>query len=362
MTAFLLIAAAMAVVALVLLTRPLWRAPAADAAEAPARSPTMVAALTGFVAVIAIVGYALVGAPAALDPSSRVARDDSAAAAQIDAMVQRLATRLKDKPDDVDGWAMLGRSYAVLGRHGEANAAFKRALALKPDDPALLADLADTMAAASGGNLEGEPSALLARALQRDPGNQKALSLAGFAAFNRHDYTTALRHWEKLAQIAPDGDFTRLIAGGIDEARRRLAAAGGASTAASTTAGAPRAANPAGPGNSVSGIVQLAPALAGKAAPDDTVFVFARAAQGSRAPLAILRKQVKDLPLQFALDDSMAMSPAAKLSGAGEVIVSARISKSGQAMPQPGDLQGHSGTVVPGASGLVVEISEIVKP
>ena len=90
------------------------------------------------------------------------------------------------------------------------------------------------------------------------------------------------------------------------------------------------------------------------------MFVYARAAQGSRVPLAILRKQVKDLPLKFALDDSMAMSPAAKLSGAAEVIVSARISKSGQAMPQPGDLQGHSGTVMPGASGLVIEISQVI--
>jgi len=111
---------------------------------------------------------------------------------------------------------------------------------------------------------------------------------------------------------------------------------------------------------SVSGVVRLAPSPAAKAAPEDTVFVYARAAQGARVPLAILRKQVKDLPLKFALDDSMAMSPAAKLSGAQEVIVSARVSKSGQAMPQPGDLQGHSGTVVPGASGLVIEISQVV--
>ena len=92
------------------------------------------------------------------------------------------------------------------------------------------------------------------------------------------------------------------------------------------------------------------------------MFVYARAAQGSRVPLAILRKQVKDLPLKFTLDDSMAMSPAAKLSGAQEVIVSARVSESGQAMPQPGDLQGQSGTVVPGASGLVIEISQVVGP
>ena len=111
---------------------------------------------------------------------------------------------------------------------------------------------------------------------------------------------------------------------------------------------------------SVSGTVTLAKPLAGKAAPDDTVYVFARAAEGSRVPLAILRKQVKDLPLKFTLDDSMAMSPAAKLSGAPKVIVGARISKSGGALAQPGDLQGLSAPVAVGSSGLAIEISQVV--
>ncbi|HEY6512949.1 MAG TPA: tetratricopeptide repeat protein, partial [Burkholderiaceae bacterium] len=309
--------------------------------------------------------------PIALDPAARTAGNDSSriTAAQIEAMVEKLATRLKEQPNDVEGWTMLGRSYAVLGRHEPASAAFKQALALKPDDPALLTDYADTLAASSGGNLEGEPSRLLARALQVDPNNQKALSLAGYAAFNRKDYPLALRHWEKLAQLAPDSEFTRLIAGGIDEARRRMA--GGEPTAAAASASARPAATappaqaaaaqtPGGAAPAVSGVVKLAPSLRAKTAPDDTVFIYARAAQGARVPLAILRKQVKDLPMNFALDDSMAMSPAAKLSGAAEVIVSARISKSGQAMPQPGDLQGQSGTVTPGASGLVIEINQVV--
>jgi cytochrome c-type biogenesis protein CcmH len=111
---------------------------------------------------------------------------------------------------------------------------------------------------------------------------------------------------------------------------------------------------------SVSGSVTLAKSLADKAKPDDTVYVFARAAEGSRVPLAILRKQVKDLPLQFTLDDSMAMSPAAKLSGAPKVIVGARISKSGGALAQPGDLQGLSAPVAVGSSGLAIEIKDIV--
>ncbi|HEY6353647.1 MAG TPA: c-type cytochrome biogenesis protein CcmI, partial [Burkholderiaceae bacterium] len=115
-------------------------------------------------------------------------------------------------------------------------------------------------------------------------------------------------------------------------------------------------------GTTISGVVKLAAALNGKAAPDDTLFVYARAAQGQRMPLAILRKQVKDLPLTFTLDDSMAMSPAARLSSAQQVVVGARISKRGEAMPQPGDLQGQSAPVAPGASGLTIEIGQVVGP
>ena len=89
--------------------------------------------------------------------------------------------------------------------------------------------------------------------------------------------------------------------------------------------------------------------------------VFARAADGPRMPLAVLRKQVKDLPFDFKLDDSMAMSPAAKLSGAAQVIVGARISKTGEAIAQDGDLTGQSAPVAPGAAGLKIEIKDLVK-
>jgi cytochrome c-type biogenesis protein CcmH len=364
--AFVLIALAMALATVLLLTRPLWwsaKAPAAEgeaAAEAPRSMLPMLAGLSGFVVVLLAAGYLLVGAPLALDPSVRTAAANAGGEItyeQIEAMTQKLADRLKANPDDPTGWAMLGRSYAVLGRHADALPAFKQALALKPDDPNLLTDYADALAVVNGRNLEGEPSKLIARALELDPNNLKALSLAGTAAYLRKDFAGALRHWDKLAQVAPDSDFVRQIQRGIDEARRQAGVAAPAAQAA-----APGTAASASAGASVSGTVTLAKALAGKAAPDDTVFVFARAAEGSRVPLAILRKQVKDLPLKFMLDDSMAMSPAAKLSGSPKVIVGARISKSGGALAQPGDLQGLSAPVSLGASGLTVEISQVVGP
>jgi cytochrome c-type biogenesis protein CcmH len=387
LTAFVLIALAMALATVLLMTRPLWwsktppaSSPAADDdTAAPAEPPPrplplpMLAGLSGLVVALVAGGYLLVGAPLALDPSVRTAANHGGADItyeQIEAMTQKLADRLKASPDDPVGWAMLGRSYAVLGRHADAVPAFKQALTLQPDDANLLTDYADALAVVNGRNLEGEPSKLIARALEIDPNNLKALSLAGTAAYLRQDFAGALRHWDKLALVAPDSDFVRQIQRGIDEARRQ------AGTAAAQAPGtrAPQAQAPRIPAQgqaprttasgaasaSVSGTVTLAKSLAGKAAPDDTVFVFARAAEGSRVPLAILRKQVKDLPLTFTLDDSMAMSPAARLSGAPKVIVGARISKSGGALAQPGDLQGLSAPVDLGASGLAIEISQVV--
>jgi cytochrome c-type biogenesis protein CcmH len=327
--------------------------------------------LTLFVLLVAVAGYGWLGSPQGLDPALRQARGDGDAGGhtitveQIQAMTEKLAARLKEQPDDVQGWAMLGRSYAVLGQHAQALPAFKQAMTLKPDDPVLIADYADALAVVNGRNLEGEPSRLIARALELDPNNLKALSLAGTAAFLRKDYALAIRHWEKMAKLSPDSELVKQIQGGIDEARS-LAAGGGEAVAAPASPSAarpaaPQTAAPAG-GASISGVVKLAAALTTKAAPEDTLFVYARAAQGSRMPLAILRKQVKDLPLTFTLDDSMAMSPAAKLSSAQQVVVSARISKRGDATPQPGDLQGQSAPVAPGARGLTIEIGQVVGP
>jgi cytochrome c-type biogenesis protein CcmH len=348
-----------------------------DGADSPlpgvtAGSPRLLLpTLTLFVLLVAVAGYGWLGSPQGLDPALREARGGGDAgghtitAEQIQAMVDKLAARLKEQPDDAQGWAMLGRSYAVLGQHAQALPAFKQAMTLKPDDPALITDYADALAVVNGRNLEGEPSKLIERALALDPNNLKALSLAGTAAFVRKDYPLALRHWERMAQLEPDSDFVRQIQGGIDEARR-LAAAGGAAApgkaAAAPAAQAQAQAQANSERTSVSGVVTLAASLKAKASPEDTVFVFARALEGPRMPLAILRKQVKDLPLTFALDDSMAMTPAARLSSADKLIVGARISKRGDATPQPGDLQGQSAPVAPGARGVAVEIGHVVGP
>jgi cytochrome c-type biogenesis protein CcmH len=349
------------------MTQPVRAAPVA-----PARPTQLLAGLTLFMLALVIFGYSWLGTPQALDPQARAAAAEgdgtghAITSEQIEGMISKLAARLKERPDDVDGWAMLGRSYAVLGKHEQASGAFKQALALRPDDAMLLADYADTLAMVNGRNLEGEPSRLIARALEIDPNNLKALSLAGSAAFVRKDYPLALRYWEKMTQVAPDSEYSRQIQGGIDEARKLAGLEGSSRAAAAPATAAPEmvAQAPVGPkprgAATLSGVVKLASTLAAKTSPEDTVFVYARAVQGPRMPLAILRKQVKDLPLQFTLDDSMAMSPAAKLSTAQQVIVSARVSKRGEATPQPGDFQGQSSPVAPGATGLTIEIGQVI--
>jgi cytochrome c-type biogenesis protein CcmH len=283
--------------------------------------------------------------------------------AQIEEMVQRLADRLKEKPDDPTGWSMLARAYTAQGKFEQALPAFKRVMDLRPNDAQAMADYADAMAVVNNRSLDGEPEQLVMQAVQIDPVNVKALSLAGTIAFNKAQYPQAVSFWERAVQAAdPASGFAAQLKGALDEARKRagMPDAPGATGAAAAPANTAAPSAPAAGNTSVSGRVSLSAALRAQAAPDDTVFVFARAASGPRMPLAIVRKKVSDLPFDFMLDDSTAMSPSSKLSSAAQVVVGARISKSGNAMPQPGDLQGFSAAVAPGAQKLSIDIKDVV--
>jgi cytochrome c-type biogenesis protein CcmH len=357
---------------------------AAAGAQAPRPSRALTAGVLSFVVVLAVAGYAWTGSPgvpSAGPPTAAAAEGGNPHAsgavdeAQFIAAVEQLAERLKGQPDDVEGWAMLARSYGMLGRLDDALPAYQKAVALNGQDARLLADYADTLALKNDRNLEGEPLALVERALKIEPTNLKALSLAGAAAFNRTDYAGAVRDWERVVQHAPaESPYLPQVQASIAEARERggLGPASGAAAPAKPPPVAVAAAKPAAApvatpapdaagGATIRGTVRLAPALAMMAAPTDAVFIFARPAEGSRMPLAIVRKQVKDLPVDFVLDDSMAMSPGAKLSLFPQVVVSARVSKSGQAVPSAGDLSGQSAPIAPTASGLLIEINEVVK-
>lgn len=353
---------------------------ATSAQPGPGTRPTgrFIGLAAAFAVAVAVAGYAWKGSPQAVGtpPPGFEPGGGSAAGApqrpgaeQIDALVKELQERLDKNPGDLEGWMLLGRSLMTLGRYAEAATAYQKALAIKPEDPSLLTDYADALGVLNGRTLEGEPMRLLERALKADPRHIKALVLMGTLEFQRGNWAGAEKRWQEVVRIGPAGDgLVELAREGVAQAqsRQRPAAAAASAPGPTATAGASAAAPAAassGPG--VRGTVRLAAALKGQAAPDDTVFIFARAAGGNAGggmPLAIVRKRVADLPAAFALDDSQAMSPAARLSTAQQVVVTARISKSGQAMPQPGDLEGTSAPVAPGSAAardLVVEIAGV---
>jgi cytochrome c-type biogenesis protein CcmH len=290
-----------------------------------ARSLTVTLALAVPLSAAAL--YIAVGNPSAIDSP----------AVQLQTMVERLAAHLRENPDDSAGWKLLGRAYASLERFPEAADAYAKAAVRAPRDAQLLADFAEALAMARGRSLEGEPEQLVARALELEPQNLKALALAGTAAFARKDYAAAAAQWEKmLPLVAADSEDARSIQASVDEAKSLMEK------------------------RELKGTVSLSAKLKAKAAPEDTVFIFARAAEGPPMPLAVLRKQVRDLPLEFSLDDSMAMAPGMRLSGFPRVIVAARVSKSGEAAPRPGDLQGSSAPVANDAEGVNVVIDGVV--
>jgi cytochrome c-type biogenesis protein CcmH len=307
---------------------------------------------------LAVFLYLIRGTPIALTPekipAAAQAGDGPAhavTAEQIESMVQGLAARLEANPQDAQGWRMLGRSYVALGRYQEAIGALKRAVAMIPDDPDLLADYADALAMTNGQTLTGKPMEMVKRALQLDPNHEKSLWLAGTQAYNEGDYPAAVAYWERLLKrVSPGSQEAQQVQNIIAEARD-LAAGKKPSTVAQ--AAAPAAAQ-------VAGTVSLSPELAAKASPNDTLYVFAKAPQGPPMPLATFRAQVKDLPMKFNLDDSMAPTPMARLSDFPSVIVGARISKSGNPMPQSGDLQGMTEAVQLGSSGVEVKINSVV--
>jgi cytochrome c-type biogenesis protein CcmH len=312
------------------------------------------------VPVLSISIYLWVGTPAALNPSQTAAADQNSheiTQEQIEGMVAKLAQRLKSEPDNVEGWNMLARSYAAMGRYAEASDAYENLVRMIPNDASLLADYADTLAMATNRSLQGKPENLIDRALKIDPKNLKAIALSGSAAFERKDYAGAAARWQKVLELVPrDSDIARSTLTSINEAQSLMGQAPSAQPQlAQADADKGQAASS---GAKVEGTVDIDPALRAQAADTDVVFIFARAVDGPRFPLAVLRKQVKDLPVKFVLDDSMSMMPTAKLSNFPMVVVGARVSKTGSATPAPGDLEGVTEPVAPGATNLKIRINK----
>ena len=323
----------------------------------PARRTAVVLAV--LIPLASVLTYLQLGAPEAVAPqgagAAAPAGRHSVTPQQIQQMVTALAERLKSQPKDAEGWLMLGRSYTALARYQDAATALRRALELGPPNATLLADLADVTGMAQGRRLAGEPARLVQQALDVDPRHVKALALAGSVAFEAKDYAAARGYWERLVGVVPaDSPMARSVQGSIAEA---MQLDGGA--APTPTVAVASAAASAADGAVISGEVRLSPALVARLAPGDTLFVFARAAQGPRMPLAILRRPAEAAAMAFTLDDRLAMTPDWRLSGQTRVVIGARISKTGNATPQPGDLVGESAVVAPGARDLRILIDRV---
>ena len=282
-------------------------------------------------------GYYLLGNPKALDPlahSAQVTPD------QIEQMVAKLAERMQANPEDSAGWAMLAKSYKALGKVDLAVSAYEKIEAMVFTDPDLLADYADLRAQQAGGRLDGKPLEYVMRALQLDPNHVLALWLAGTAKFASADYAAAVDFWQRAISVLPvDSEDARMLAEGVAEAKKRLGLKGSRK-------------------KSVAGKVSLAPALQSSVSPDDTVFIFARLPDGGRMPVAVVKTRVADLPYEFVLDDSSAMLAEQTISQQKSVVVLARVSKTGNVMLKPGDLESQPQTAKPGVANLRLVIDQ----
>lgn len=269
----------------------------------------------------------------------------------LDVLAERLAARLEQNPNDTEGWSMLGRSYLALGETAKAQQAMERAHALAPDDLDIKLAYAEALAANQRNQLEGRPAALISEVLAVDANNRNARWLNGVLSFQRGQFAAAIQSWRGiLDQIDPNSSDAEDLRELIQEASRRSGLVVASEPPAAVTPQAipeeqTAAATEAPIEARIQVSVSVAPELAGQFPANTAVFVYAKAAAGPPVPLAVQRIRAADLPITLTLDDSMAMMPAMRLSSFPEVILGARISSSGQALPMPGDLQGESGPV-----------------
>lgn len=323
--------------------------------------------------IAAILLYRELGAPQALDPANLVARsgeDTEGHAGNMEAAIAQLAEKMKQDPGNAEGWALLGRAYKSTQRFADARDALKHAHDLLPDDADIAIEYAEALVlSGTDRRIQGEALSLIEQAIAKDPQNQKGLWLAGIADSQAGKYDDAVKKWNALLPLLPpDSDVLGSVREQIAQAEalrdgkplpakapaQNAASASAASATANTNAPDNQAA--AGNGPRISVRVALDPKLKDKVAAGDTLFVFAKAASGPPMPLAIAKLTAAQLPASITLTDAMAMMPNMKISAFPQIVVGARISKSGQAIAQSGDLQTLS-TPLPNTRSAPVELT-----
>lgn len=276
-------------------------------------------------------------------------------AASIEKMVEGLANRLKQNPDDPQGWFMLGRSYIVMERYADASNAYEQLHKLVGDDINVLLQYAQAKAMSDGGQWNTASIAILDKAIKLEPENPVVLSVSGVVAAQQGKADRAIDLWHKAQKaMQPDSqeykDLDRMIASTqlkgqtssqpTDNNKAIITAENTPTVQTTPSANSNQQTSTAGLANGIEVKVSISPALKAKADPGQTIFIYAQALSGPPMPIAVARKKVSELPVVVTLDDSMAMMPTRKLSSFEQVRIAARISKSGSAMPGAGDLQG----------------------
>ena len=289
-----------------------------------------------FIPVASILFYYQLGSPELINggtaPSQSIGEHGDL---KIEDMVARLAQKMEENPDDPVGWRMLTRSYMTLGRYDDAAKAAERLYKLTGDDPDVLLEYADALAMANNSTMAGKPEELVRKALELDPENVTGLWLEGMAQSEQGNFRSAIDYWQRaLPGITNEADQTSLN-NLINSARKQLGE-DVAEVPASATEPLPAATSSAGTKISVK--VSLKPEFNGEIPQDTALFITAQETAGPPMPIAVVRRQVGDLPLEIILDDSKAMIPTRKLSNFEKVKIGARISRSGNAIPQSGDL------------------------
>ncbi len=264
----------------------------------------------------------------------------------VSELVEKLASRMEQDPDNAEGWFLLGRTYMRLQNYTQAVHAFENVVRLLPDETAGLLSLADAMTMANNRKVSAGAIELLERALGIDPDSVTALWLLGNAASDRGDTEAALGYWQRAYPLLDEepamqselGQMITMAGGELPASKVSLPPIMPPAAATPAPTATPQTASEAGGVAAIVVEVALAPSLMERTAPSDTLFILARAESGPPMPLAVSRQRVGDLPVKVTLTDAMAMVPAMRLSAFPRVKVSARISKSGQAGSQPGDL------------------------
>ncbi len=331
----------------------------AAAVMAPSRwVRTTLASFVVVIPVATLLAYGVLGQPAGLDPAALAQSEPHEAVdpKKMAEMVEKLERRLLEDPNQLQGWVMLGRVRRAMGQFEAAGQAYAKALALSSDDDVAI-ERAEVLAQAKQGSFEGEPWKIIEAVLRANPDQLSALLLAGSAAYSEGRYEHALKHWQRARTLmAADAPDLPPLEEALAQVRGKLGLAASAAPATPQVSQAPaNTASPSASASRITGVVQLAASVKAKVAPTDTVFIYATPADGTRMPLAIVRTTVAALPYAFTLDDSSAMTQA-NLSSVAQVTLRARISKTGEARAQPGDLGVVLTPVKTGAQGVQLTI------